>query len=95
MTYEECLYMKFFAVDVLARAGWVINLDKGQMPSQAAVYLGFVLDTKNMVFRLPEEKVAKILDQVGVLITRRKSQHHVREVASVVGKLQAGVRALG
>ena len=61
-TYEECLYMKFFAVDVLARAGWVINLDKGQMPSQAAVYLGFVLDTENMVFLLPEEKVAKILD---------------------------------
>ena len=48
-----------------------------------------------MVFRLPEEKVAKILDQVGVLITRRKSQHRVREVASVVVKLQACVRALG
>ena len=48
-----------------------------------------------MVFSLPDKKVAKILDQVGDLITRRKSQHHVREVASVVGKLQAGVRALG
>ena len=49
------------------------------MPSQAAVYLGFVLDTRDMVFRLPEEMVAKILDQVGVLITRRKSQHKVWE----------------
>ena len=57
--------------------------------------MGFILDTRDMVFRWPEEKVAKILDQVGVLITRRKSQHRVREVASVVGKLQAGVRALG
>ena len=49
------------------------------MPSQVAVYLGFVLDTREMVFRLPEEKVAKIFDQVGVLITRRKSQHKVWE----------------
>ena len=32
MMFEECLYHKFFAIDVLARAGWVINMDKGQMP---------------------------------------------------------------
>ena len=32
-----------------------------------------------MVFRLPEEKVAKSFDQVGVLITRRKLQHKVWE----------------
>ena len=73
----------------------MINVDMGQMPSQSSIYLGFVLDTKRMVFSLHEKKVAKILNQVGDLITRRKSQHHMREVAFVVGKLQAGVRVLG
>ena len=59
----------------------MINVDKGQMPSQTAVYLGFVLDTRRMVFSLPEKKVAKMLEQVGDLIKRRKLKHHVREVA--------------
>ena len=54
-----------------------------------------MLDTRRLVFYLLEKKLAKMLEQGGDLIKRKKSQHHMREVACQVGKLQAGVRALG
>ena len=51
LPFEECFFNKFFATDMLAREGWVINVDKGQMPSRSLVYLGFVLrHGKNGVF---------------------------------------------
>ena len=90
---EQALYIKLFVIDVLGRAGWVINLDKGQMPTQATTYLGFVVDSRSMRIYLPEAKVEKILEKI--LNLRKSSWVHVREVASVVGNIQAGARALG
>ena len=34
-TEIEGLYWRFFAMDVFGRAGWVMNADKGQHPSQS------------------------------------------------------------
>ena len=40
----------------------MINVDKGQFPSQQAVYLDITVDTQRMQFVLPESKVTKILE---------------------------------
>ena len=59
-SYEQALF-KLFILDVLGRAGLVINLDKGQMPTLAAVYFGFVVDSRSMRIYLPEKKIEMIL----------------------------------
>ena len=55
-SYLEGLYWKFFSIDLVGRCGWVINIDKGQFPSQRAVYLGISVDTKKMMFALPRRR---------------------------------------
>ena len=47
-SYHEGLYWKFLTKDLMGRCGWVINIDKGQLPSQQAVYLGITIDTESM-----------------------------------------------
>ena len=59
-SYKQALF-KLFIFDVLGRAGLVINLDKGQMPIQASVYFGFVVDSRSMRIYLPEKKIEMIL----------------------------------
>ena len=92
-SYEQAPFVKLFVIDVLGRAGWVISMDKGQMPTQTATYLGFVINSKSMRIYLPEAKVEKILGKIKNLLT--SSWVHVREAAFVVGNVQAGARALG
>ena len=55
-SYKQALF-KLFICDVLGRAGLVINLDKGQMPTQAAVYLGFMVDSRSMRIYLPRRRL--------------------------------------
>ena len=63
------------------------------MPTQTPVFLGFHVDSLKMEFRLPEVKISKIMEKImSALLQARMS---VRDVASVVGNLQAGARALG
>ena len=51
-------------INILERAGWIINLDKGQIPTQATMFLGFVVDSLKMEFQLPKKKIVKILDKI-------------------------------
>ena len=92
-SYHEGFYWKFFFKDLMGMAGWVINLDKGQLPSQQAVYLGITVDTQNMMFKLPAVKEEKILGDIAEVLAHPKVP--VRKLARVTGLLQAGVRALG
>ena len=55
--FQECLYWKFLARDVLGRAGWVINTSKDQIPAQDNVLLGSVVDTKSMQFKIPTKNI--------------------------------------
>ena len=71
----------------------MINIDKGQFPSQQAVYLGITVDTEMMLFILPEKKMSKIFEVITEVFSRRRVP--VKLLARVVGMLQAGVRVLG
>ena len=67
---------------------------QGQMATQAATYLGFVIDSLRMEFYLPEMKILKIKEKILELLSG-SSWVHFREVASAVEIIEAGSRALG
>ena len=54
---NESHYWRFFATDVLGRCGWVINPSKGQEPTQCPKFLGFLCDTQERNFLIPQKKV--------------------------------------
>ena len=67
---------------------------QGQMATQAATYLGFVIDSLRMEFYLPEMKILKIKEKILELLSG-SSWVHFREVASVVEIIEAGSRGPG
>ena len=91
--FQECLYWKFFARDVLGCAGWVINTSKDQIPAQDNVLLGAVVDTKAMQFKIPNKKMEEIKDLIQQALAKSKS--HIKEIAKIVGKLISFYRCTG
>ena len=63
---EQAFIIKLFVIDMLGRARWV---DKGQMPTRAATYLGLVGDSFRMEFYLPEMKILKIKEKILELLS--------------------------
>ena len=55
--FQQCLYWKFFARDVLGHAGWVINTSKDEIPAQDNILLGSVVDTRTIQFKIPTKKI--------------------------------------
>jgi hypothetical protein len=81
------------AVWLLQRLGFMINWEKSQLrPTQVIDFLGFQLDSVNLKVQLPAEKVRDIQNSCRTLI--RKKRVTAREVAAVLGKLVAAVRAI-
>ncbi|MCP3680872.1 MAG: hypothetical protein GY782_11720, partial [Gammaproteobacteria bacterium] len=92
-TFLECQYWRFFATDVLSQAGWVFSEAKRKDPSQNPIFLGFLVDTVAMRFRVPQPKLDNIISTMGEMLSSKRVP--VRGLASVVGKLVAAYRALG
>ena len=76
------------AKNLLQSLGFVINLDKSQnQAAQVIEFLGFIIDSKEMVFRLPHARVKQV--RVECKRVLHKNQVSVRELAHVVGLLVA------
>ena len=72
--------------NLLQSLGFVINLEKSQsQATQRIEFLGFVIDSKEMVFRLPQKRVKQIKNECKKIL--QKDQVTVRELARVVGVL--------
>lgn len=64
--------------------GFTVHEDKSQfMPTQEIVYLGFVINSKEMTVRLTEERKQKLLQACVDLF--RQGTASIRKVASYVG----------
>jgi hypothetical protein len=78
------------------RAGFIVALEKLD-PIGAALqrkeYLGFLIDTKAMIVEVPWQKMLRIKDLLEKFLT--SNTHKVREIASMIGKLNALEPALG
>ena len=85
---------KLTALWLLQALGFIINWVKSILdPCQVMdSYLGFIVDSLKMEFRLPEEKITQIISQCQVML--QKESTTVRELAKLIGKLTASVNAV-
>jgi hypothetical protein len=79
-------------------AGYVVSLPKSRLcPSQVLQLLGFIVDSAEQQYRIPEAKMADILKRLRTLRAhtdamgkpRDRTQAPLREMQSIIGKLQA------
>jgi hypothetical protein len=77
---------------VAKQAGWLFSEAKEQEPSTCTRFLGYNLNTSNMKFEVPEDKVEKVLKKVSGLLDRKVITTN-RKVARVVGHLASLYRA--
>ena len=80
------------------KAGWNIQYSKTSIvPTQHLYYQGFINDSKNMLYYLPQFKKNHLKTELDALIheSENNSPITVRRVARVIGKLVSSIRALG
>ena len=80
-------------LDTLAKAGFVVSLDKTKGPASRILFLGLEICSSSLKFYIPESKIIKIIEEAQSLLSQRKIQ--VRKLARFVGLLQSCGRALG
>jgi hypothetical protein len=83
-------------IDVFQQAGFTVAVEKSDKlgdSAQQKEYLGFIIDTCDMTVHVPKQKLKRVLDIWDNFLRRRR--HKVRDVASLVGKLNSLEPALG
>ena len=91
-TREQCLEQAQLIVGLLEKLGYLINREKSVLePTQRLEYLGFLIDTVEMKFFLPEMKILKIQNLAEKFLSEQIS---ARQLASLLGLLQATLPAI-
>ena len=93
-SYNKALMEERKAKELFQGCGWIFKESKRSgEPSQLCRFLGLLIDSKTMKFRIPEDKILQIkgrLDEVA-----RRSRVQVKVIARAIGSLQAVSRATG
>ena len=77
-----------------ARGGWVFKPSKSSgPPSQRVTYLGLIINSVEMIFEIPPEKMLRLLEGSKILLSARRFL--VKNLASWVGLLQSLRLAVG
>ena len=93
-TYTRALEIRTQVVKDLEAAGLALNRNKSQLiPTQRGTYLGFIIDTRNMEFEAPAEKIAKLSESLRMLLARRFATP--KEIARIAGTVIALAPAFG
>ena len=72
-------------LEIFQRLGLLVALDKLEGPSSCLVFLGFELDSRDLVVRLPQQKLTEL--KALVRQWERRKSCTMRELESLVGKL--------
>ena len=87
-TFTEMSTSMRLTVDLLEKAGFVLNYPKSQMnPTTSIDFLGFTINTLNYTVSLTEGKLNNLIAAVKKL--RRQKTVSIRELARVIGKIVA------
>lgn len=71
-------------IKLLTRLGFFINFEKASLiPNTSMRFLGFILDSVEMVLKPPEDKVTKALHLIQTFLEFKTFK--IREVASLIG----------
>ena len=93
-SYELCLFWEKKVKDLFFRAGWVFKPGKRSgNPSQVCRFLGLDLDTRDLTFNIPMDKIENIEGRAKELLRRKFNK--VRVLASFIGMLQSVRLATG
>ena len=93
-SFRDCLKSEAEVVSVFAGCGWVFKPSKRSGdPSQCVRFLGLIVDSRDLTFSVPEDKLVRIVEDCGSLL--RGKWVKIRKVASVVGLIQSVRRATG
>ena len=87
---QECSYNMLEVVDLLVRLGFFINVKKSIFdPSQILEYLGFIIDSVNMIVKLTPIKA----DRMVLLCDKALSAKtlSIRSVASLLGRITSSL----
>ena len=92
-SYESCLKNVNDAITMFWSLGFTIHPEKSVLtPTQNLIYLGFIINSKDMTLKLTEEKKQKNYD----FCTKpfEKSKPTIRFVAQVIGNIVASFAAV-
>ena len=92
-TFQECLDNIMATLECLESLGFVIHPDKSIfIPTQEIIFLGFIINTRDMTVRLTVEKKEKIIGLgIGLLKTKNFT---IRMISSFIGNLTASFEAV-
>ena len=92
---DDCVKCRQILKSVARQAGWLFSEAKEQEPSTCIRFLGYNLNTANMKFEVPEDKLELVLKKVIVLLEAKAKRNRTtnRQVAKVVGHLASLHRA--
>ena len=91
---EACLEAERRTYELFQEWGWIFKPSKRSgEPSQICKFLGLVIDSRDMSFNIPQDKIQDIKSLIAEIKPRRKVK--VKLVARLVGKLQAVRLATG
>ena len=80
-------------LDLLQRLGFTINKEKSSLiPSQVVDYLGFQINSRSMVIKLPKSKVKDLIQECKKM--KEKKVVPVRKLAALIGKISATANAI-
>lgn len=89
-TRDLCIQHLHDALTLLIKLGFKINWRKSMLiPSQVVQFLGLTIDSHAMMFRVPKDKVANVLESLTLLTRPFARWITQRQLAHVIGKLMA------
>ena len=92
-SYESCLKNVNDTIIMLRSLGFTIHPERSVLtPTQNLIYLGFIINSKDMTLKLTEEKKQRIYDLCTKL--SEKSKPTIRFVAQVIGNVVASFPAV-
>ena len=89
---EQCQQDSNKILKMLITLGWTINWEKSNLiPTQTIQFLGMKIDSHNMLFKVPREKLKSIKKDIEWLLNRKDKDKSItlRQLARVIGKLVA------
>lgn len=87
-TKEKCLQHLRQTLEILSRLGFRINWKKSSLiPTQVEQFLGLTIDSHEMLFKVPREKLTSVMASLRQLIPLTAVT--LRQLAHIIGKLMA------
>ncbi|MCG7869237.1 MAG: hypothetical protein JAY74_23055 [Candidatus Thiodiazotropha taylori] len=78
---------------LLENLGFIINWKKSVWaPTQEIQFLGFLIDSVNMIIRLPSEKIQKIIQKCQRLVSKKVTR--VRKISEILGLMTSSLQAI-